>query len=275
VLVWASLHPEHAIERVRFEISFSDLLPQKVLERIGIIFDGKRSQIRFEPRVEHSFRDILVGEVPSNNVQFDSFPIRKGWRSVRMGSGNTVIEAVTMLQNSLVYESADYRSWKMAMSRFISVCGDLIDEAEKSVNAALIIHDYTDRFVFQGVPADAVPELLLKREILPQIPADILSGQDLWHVHRGWFEYQDGEKYLVNQNFDAQQGMTLAGFEARSVQIYTKLELRAEAGPIELSTVATKFIHMHNRCNELVANALTVDMATKIGLGKKGKAFDA
>lgn len=269
---WTSLHSGHAIERVRVEIHFSEALPTKIVDRIGASFDPKRSEIRFEPRAEHQVANFAIAEngaiaIPTTGP----VPMRKGWRSVRLSGPNQPIEALTFEPNSMTYESADYRGWDKAVVRFKKVFGGLLAEAGRAVNANIVILDYMDRFFFQGKPQDADPTQLLRGELLPQIPDQIRSGQDLWHVHRGWFEYFEGDKYLVSQNLDAQDGAPQPDQVKRSVQIYTKLELRAAEGGLEMAMIDAKLEHMHNRCNGVVRDALIEGVARKVGLMKEGE----
>lgn len=268
---WTSLHPDHAIERVRVEIHFSEALPTKIIDSLGASFDPRRSEMRFEPRAEHQLANIDFAENGALTVPAGPVPTRKGWRSVRLAGPNLPVEAITFEPKSMTYESADYRGWEKAVVRFKKVFGGLLAEAGRAVNANTVILDYMDRFFFQGEPKDADPTQLLRSELLPQIPDEVRRGQDLWHVHRGWFEYFEGDKYLVSQNLDSQEGAIQSGQIRRSVQIYSRVELRAAGNGLEMAMIDAKLEHMHNRCNGVVRDALVEGIARKVGLTKEGE----
>jgi hypothetical protein len=61
VLSWKPLTPEHAIERVRFEIQFAEPLPKKVVEQIGIKHDAKAIESRFGERHEQRIAKFTMG----------------------------------------------------------------------------------------------------------------------------------------------------------------------------------------------------------------------
>ncbi len=265
---WLPLGPEHAIERVRFEVRFGEALPKKAVEQIGLKHDAKTTETRFGVRQEQQITNLVVGprgpKVPSGNAGNEV-----GWLSTRVaGVGNAVVEALTLQNSLLSYESGDYRGWTKALTRFQSVCGDLLDEAGKLVNAASVTLEYTDRFVFQGEVSQARPDGLVDAAILALLPESALSGRELWHVHRGWFETLGDDRCLINQNFDAQQGAINFNKEARSIQIFSKCEIRKDGAGIDVPDLVPKFVLLHQRSIGLIASAITDAMRKTIGLGK-------
>ena len=230
-MTWLPLRPEHAIERVRFEVQFSEVLPKKVVEQVGSRHDAKTTDTRFGDRQEQQIAKFVMG--PSGPTVAPSKSGNEvGWLSTRVaGVGNAIVEAVTMQNSLLSYESSDYRGWTKSFTRFQTVCGDLLAEAGNLVNAASATLEYTDRFVFDGDVTQAKPDGLLRAGILALLPESALGGRELWHVHRGWYETIGEDKCLINQNFDAQQGSTDFKKEARSVQIFTNLVFGLYARP--------------------------------------------
>ena len=191
MLTWEPIHPNHAVERLRFEILFSEPLPRKIIEAVGAVFDAKRSDLRFDPREERQVQHFFVG--PNPGIMPQEPMIQNGWQSIRKSAANIPLEAVTFDSSNIVYESTDYRGWQKAFVRFESVCSDMLKAAGEAVNARAIVHDYVDRFVYDGPAGEAVPTEIVRKEFLPQFPKTILMGEELWHSHRGWFEYFDGE----------------------------------------------------------------------------------
>ncbi|MDB5658303.1 MAG: hypothetical protein JWS10_918 [Cypionkella sp.] len=265
-MTWAPLHLSHAVERVRFEIVFSEPLPTKLVDAIGLALDARRTELRFENREPMHVQNFVVGgDIHSQPVHSQ---VQSGWQAIRKSSPTVAMEAVVLNSGRLVYESTDYRGWVKAFSRFKNVCSSMLEDAGRAVNASAVVHDYMDRFIFDGPANLSTPTDLIRHGVLALMPQSVLSGNEMWHTHRGWFEHLHGEKYLINQNLDAQDGTTPYGKIARSIQIYTKLELRAEAKGLDLTSLPSKFDIMHNRCNQLVGLVITEKAADKIGLLK-------
>jgi len=263
------LAPDHAIERVRFEIQFAEALPKKVVEQIGIKHDAKSTETRFGYRQEQQISKLVVGP-GGPTVASGNGGNEVGWLSTRvMGVGNAIVEALTLQNSRMSYESGDYRGWTKSFARFQSVCGDLLADAGNLVNAASATLEYTDRFIFQGEVVQARPDGLLRGEILALLPESALSGRELWHVHRGWYEYLGDDKCLVNQNFDAQQGTIEFEKEAKSIQIFSKCEIRTDGAGFGVADLVQKFTLLHGRSIHLIASTITEEMAGNIGL-KKG-----
>jgi uncharacterized protein (TIGR04255 family) len=265
-LSWAPIHPEHAVERLRIEVRFAEPLPRKIVEAMGLMFDGQ-TESRFRPREEQKATTIVIGPdgqpvVPNG----ESLP-QAGWIATRVATKNDLpLEAVIVNPSILVYESTDYRGWSKAQERFNSVCGSILNEAGRLVNAGVVVQDYLDRFVFGGPIEKAYPREVINEALLEQMPSQVKNAESLWHLHRGWFERINGFDYLVNQNIDAQDGTTPLGKQVRSIQVYTKLELRPVRVGITISELGDHLQVMHDRCNALVAECLNREMADRIGL---------
>ena len=266
---WSPLGPDHAIERVRFEVQFAEPLPKKMVEQLGIRHDSKSTETRFGERQEQKIAKFVFG--PSGaSVAPGNSGNEVGWSSTRaQGVGHAVVEALSLQNSLLSYESSDYRGWTKAVARFQKICGDVLAEAGNLVNAASTTLEYTDRFVFQGVSTDARPDGILDATILALLPDSALSGRELWHVHRGWYEAVGDDRCLVNQNFDAQQGSTNFSKEVRSIQIFSKCEIRKDGLGFGMDEVGPKLQLLHRRSLELISSSIVADLATRIGLKQR------
>lgn len=252
-MTWTTVQPPHAIERVRFEFSFSDPLPKKVVDAASRKFAALSSQLRFEPIQHQQVHRFVIGPTPD---MAPPEPVA-GWQSQRLKvQGKVPAEAVVLNGENLVYESTEYRNWKTANNRFNSVCGGMLEILLNVVDIVSFSHDYTDRFVYRGDLKSSNPLELLDPSIAPLLSEDALSGKELWHLHRGWFETRNGHKYLINQNLDCQEGRDARNEPARSVQIYTKAERRSGLEnllELGLESVASD---LHSICNGYFAKIL-------------------
>ena len=90
-MTWSSLRPEHAIERVKFDVQFAEALPKKVVELVGVRHDAKLIDIRFGPRQDQPIAKIVVGPMGPTVVQSNDV----GWLSVRSaGSATEVVREI-------------------------------------------------------------------------------------------------------------------------------------------------------------------------------------
>jgi hypothetical protein len=193
-----------------------------------------------------------------------------GWLSTRVsGVENAAVEALGLQNSLLSYESSDYRGWTKSFKRFQSVCGDLLVEAGNLVNASSATLEYFDRFIFDGPVSDARPDGLLSDAVLAMLPESARSGRELWHVHSGWYEMLGEDRCLINQNFDAQQGNVAFNKEARSVQIYSKCEIKKDRQGFNTSEIEHKFELLHRRSIELICSTITATMANDIGITRE------
>lgn len=266
-MTWTSLHAEHAIERVRFEVHFAEPLPRKVVEQLGTVFDKGSGDTRFGPRQPQSFAKVVVG--PAGPVVENTAAGNEvGWFATRTtGVNENAVEAANLQNSMMGYESTYYRGWDKAITRFNTVCGTVLAEAGRFVAASSVSLEYTDRFIFEGNPLLAKPDEIVCEEILRLLPESALSGRELWHVHRGWYETVEAERCLVNQNFDAHQAVVPSrARELRSIQIWTKFDIKPDRPGADLGTVIGSYNALHRLANDLVAASITPNMAKAIGL---------
>lgn len=265
-LSWGPVHFEHAIERMRIELRFSEPLTRKLVHQLGLRFDERRVETRFEPRAEQKVFKVSQGPLgPVLETGTDTNEV--GWIARRSATKDNVpLEAVSLENSELAYESTDYKSWSKALARYQSVCGPLAEVAGALVNASAMVLEYTDRFVFDGAADTAEPAGILSSGLVEVLSESAKSGRELWHVHRGWFEDLGSFKCLINQNCDAQEGTTQQGRKARSVQIITKCELRATKLGIEITDAFAQLPSLHSRSKQVLASGITEGLARQIGL---------
>jgi len=129
--------------------------------------------------------------------------------------------------------------------------------------------EYFDRFIFrQEDKNDTVlpaPHMLLKRELTSILSHEAQSGNEPWHLHRGWFEGKEPSRFLVNQNIDAQY-LIENGRQLPSVTIFTKIEQRNPGADLDLSALKRNLDEMHDLSKTIFKNALVDDVARKVGL---------
>jgi uncharacterized protein (TIGR04255 family) len=266
-VTWKPVQQQHAIERVRVELAFAELLPTRVVESAKRDFERLRGQLRFaEPILQetHQFQlqPGLSGAPPVQKIT--------GWQSVREASPGAIVEAVTVNQSGFTYESTDYRGWSTAYKRFHTVSCDFISQFCSVMDIRSFSLDYTDRFIFEGSPDQATPTEIVQPQLLASLTDGAKRGRDLWHVHRGWFQTQDGRSILMNQNIDAQDAKTHTGFDVRSLHLFTRAEFRPKPeqfDPKDLDEIANQ---LHSLCDTHFSSVLTA--AAKRSVGLEGEA---
>lgn len=268
---WAPVQQRHAIERVRFDIAFAEQIPQRVIDAVQRKFEERREQLRFGPVQPAEFHQVSfqVGTPAPSVLQKAG-----GWKSVRNASTGSV-EALIVNQTGLAYESTDYRTWEMALRRFMSVAEFGVEQFAAVVDFRALALDYTDRFVFQGVPVEASPEEILDRALLASVSEGARKGLYTWHVHRGWFDRLDGRTILMNQNVDAVDGKTHTGSDVRSIQIYTRAEFRPEPNQFVTSDLEAIFDQLHTLCNEHFSSIISESARSMVGMRSNGSGTHA
>lgn len=126
--------------------------------------------------------------------------------------------------------------------------------------------EYFDRFNFEGDVEKARPDELLAPRFAEVLALPAKSGQELWHLHRGWFGELGGEVFLVNQNLDANTGQTAEGKPFRTVQIMTKIERRVANGTISLADFASLADKMQTLSKTTLVDVLNETTQLKIGI---------
>ncbi len=257
------MQQSHAIERMRIDIAFAEQLPGRVVESVKRSFEQIRAKARFQEPLPQEHHQIQIQPGVAQPMVTHKVA---GWQSVRESAPGMVVEAILLNQGGFSYESADYRGWETAHRRFLTVAADVISQVASVIDFKAIGMDYTDRFVFQGKPIDAKPEGILQAELLTSISDGARTGQFLWHLHRGWFEKQDGRTILMNQNIDAQEMKSHTGADVRSLQIFTRAEFRPEPEQFDLQDLDKISNHLHTLCNSQFSGILTDDAKQMVGM---------
>lgn len=257
---WAPITPNHAIVRVRIIIFFAEPVTAKIAENLAENID--RRALGFGARTS----------VPANSIEIDSTGIPRvlerltGWQFARDTEAGQTVEALTLNPQFLAYESAEYGRWSEFIERYQQITDEIRLEIKRTIDVKATALEYLDRFVFEGDPDAASPTLLIQRGIVKSLPESILSGQGLWHVHRGWFENVPPHRFLINQNIDAQPYKRADAPERRGIGILTKVEQRPHDGSLDISSFSDDIAHMHDVSNRVVREALIENMRIRVGL---------
>jgi uncharacterized protein (TIGR04255 family) len=264
LLVWRPLHPRHAIERARIIVIFKGQLPAKFLRKLASESEERRLELGFSSmnwREGHTFK---IGN-PAASV--NSGPTQLfGWDWQNLSSGNVPLETLILENENLIYETVDYTHWANFSSRFEGVALPILEKVLGLVDISNLVLEYVDRFVFDGPATEARAEGVLS-EAFVGLPEAARTSSAAWHSHLGWFDEIEGHSMLINQNVDAQDGRFLADSPVvRSMQIYTKTDLR----PIEYENgyegLRSAMSAMHVKSKQLVYDILTPEMRQRIGM---------
>jgi uncharacterized protein (TIGR04255 family) len=264
---WRPIHPNHAIERTRIVVQFTDELPRKTIQKLGEAFDAQRAQFGFGPRSEIKSLSFSL------NVDEPSMPVAmpdlqpSGWQYNREVGKGAIAEAVTLKPEGLVYENTDYVRWAGFWERSSGIIQPLVSEAASITDFKLFALEYFDRFVFVGSPRQADPSLLVSDRLVNTLPNSARDGGEPWHIHRGWFETIDGIRVLINQNLDAQDGFVGKGKPSRSVGIYTKVERRDQSDTVDANQFKEDMKRMHDISKMVFSDAISDEAHEMIGLG--------
>lgn len=261
---WKAIHPGHAIERVRLVVGFSGSIPEKISHKMALDFRSKLTDLNFGGVKDKQVHEVRLG--PSNFQSEFVAPVSAGWQAERQAADGRVAEVLDFDLKSLTYETADYSGWTGFKSRFEEVALSSLDAANSVVDLSSLTIEYIDRFV-----ADADDQIPAPTELIVGLdnwlPPSALSGQESWHLHRGWFEIHDGLKILVNQDLDAQVGSLQSGELIHSVCIYTKIQVSGLQQEVEFDILNPILEVMHTRAVSIFGSALTDDAKKSVGIG--------
>jgi len=99
------------------------------------------------------------------------------------------------------------------------------------------------------------------------LPDAARTSSAAWHSHFGWFEEIEGHSLLINQNIDAQDGvLQIGGDVVRSLQVYTKTDLRPNDFENGYEGLRPSVSAMHTKSKRLVYDILTPEMRRRIGM---------
>jgi len=264
-MTWRPLHSEHAIERVRLIVQFNEQVPAKVVRKMSDALSALRHETRMVgPTPVQGFGFSMVqaegGMIPQPQ------PVTNGWQFTRNATNNAPLEAVFFEGMTLTYETTEYQRWDAFKRRTKKVLDEVLKTACQSVDFQAVSVEYIDRFMYAGNATEARVDDLL-RDVGPMLHPNAVSGKHLWHLHRGWFEdFKDG-KVLINQNFDAQEGV-VAGQKAptRSLQVLTKAELRADSLDLSIEKYEENLETLHNLTKSYFKAAIVETHYESLGL---------
>lgn len=265
ILVWRPVHPRHAIERARIIVVFKGHLPEKFLRKLAPTFETRRLELGFNSMNWREGQFFKIGD-PDVSVNSGSAQLF-GWDWQNLSAGKTPIETLVLENRSLIYETVDYTRWTEFSARFEDVALPILEEVLGLVDISNLVLEYVDRFVFDGDATDARADGVLNDEFVG-LPDAARSGPAAWHSHLGWFEEIEGHSLLINQNIDAQDGRFLHvdGPVVRSLQVYTKTDLRPQKYENGYKGLRSSMNEMHVKSKKLVYDILTPEMRKSVGM---------
>ena len=117
-----------------------------------------------------------------------------------------------------------------------------------------------------GAAGSAAPTALIRDKLIATLSDSAQNGDELWHLHRGWYETAEGIRVLINQNIDANDGQNPKGEPTRVVGVYTKVERRNREEVVDTSLLSEDIAKMHTISKTVFASAITDEMQQRIGL---------
>lgn len=262
-MAWRPISDKHAIERVRVTCVFSLELRPKLIARLADLFEKKRVDLAFGPMQEVKGQGFVVQIGPDGPLPPTAQTVL-GWSFQRKAANGSVLEAVTLENSNLIYESVDYSRWSEFHQRGTTILSEIVNEMLTFDDMAGLVIEFFDRFIFDGAIEKADPRDIL--EIHDDlIPVSALENGNLWHLHRGWFENGSKGKLLINQNLDAQDG-AFNGNAARSVSVLTKIEARGDFWGLTADSLTIDLPEMHTRSKQVLLNVIKKDTAEMIGM---------
>lgn len=263
-MAWRPLHTNHAIERVKLAIQFSESIPAKVSKQMSEAIGMKRHDLRMTGPTPVQTIDLQFTPGMSAPV---AQPASTGWQFTRAAGNGLPLEAVLCDGTLLSYETSEYQRWDVFKRRLSKVLDEPVARAAVSLDLASVVLEYTDRFIFDGAAEQADVEDLLNG-MTAVLPEAALQGRSLWHLHKGWFESEDGGEVLINQNFDAQDGSVPGRSDPiRSIQILNRSELRQHMFPLNIEQLAEHLEVLHNSTKSLFTRALAAKYHSSVGIG--------
>jgi uncharacterized protein (TIGR04255 family) len=243
---------------------FKGELPTKFLRKLAAESETNRVGHGFNSLQWREGHEIQLGGGKSagNKGTHQLF----GWDWQRLSAGNVPVETLVLEDKNLIYETVDYSSWSEFSMRFEEVALPILEDVLGLVDISNLILEYIDRFVYDGPASEARAVGVLADEFAG-LPEAARNSSVAWHSHFGWFEEIDGHSLLINQNIDTQDGQAENdGATTRSIQVYTKTDLRPNENADGYGDLRPVINEMHNRSKKLVSDVLTTEMRVRIGM---------
>lgn len=264
---WTPIHDAHSIERVRIIVRFTDPIPPKLISGLADALEPQKSQWGFGPRKGRQSAELTI-HISGGTLKSGTQGGENGWIFTRNVGPNEIIELLSLEPTQLIYEIAQYKRWDDFMQRFVPLMDVLSAKIESAVDIESLSLEYFDRFTEPSdVVATKVSEVI-KESVISSVPRDVVSGGEMFHIHRGWFEGAESGRVLINQNVDLQQGTTITEEELRSLLIYTKVERRRREGAVDLSNLKTDLDGLHDISKRVLSDVMQEAAQERIGLTK-------
>lgn len=266
-MTWRPITTAHAIERVRFIAQFKQQVSAKMARSMSDAVSKQKADTRLDG--PSPMTTINLGlQVGPDGKQFLAAPPMAndvGWQFIRKAANGMPQEVVAMQDNSLMYETSDYRRWTTFRQRFEKVVAPLL-AIVSTLDVETISLEFFDRFYFDGPPSDALPADLING-IVGLVPEEAASGRSLWHVHRGWFERTEKGSFLINQNFDSVDANPVpAGPTRRFVSILTKAEARSTHYQVDEEAIEPLLDKLHARTKLYFMRAVRPEVLAAVGI---------
>ena len=266
-MVWRPLNPNHAIERAKVTLIFSQDVPDLARSKVMASFDARRADLDFGAvsLIQGAMFSFQFGQAAPAGIQQAPGAVL-GWQFARAAAPGLALEVVEMNGGQMSYESSEYSRWAFFIERLQKVWGDMPDFLGDIVSRKVTVLEYVDRFIYDGDPKQADVRQVLG-DVADVIPEQAASGNRLWHIHRGWFEDLSGEDVLVNVNLGTQDGILgQDGQVLRSLEGLTRVELRHGAGKDNISSLYADLEGLHQVANRTFARALSPEGRAMIGI---------
>ncbi|MFO1210541.1 MAG: TIGR04255 family protein [Amaricoccus sp.] len=264
-VTWEPFTAQHAIERVRIVLHFTQAIQPKQVSSLAALVEAKRAELELGPQTSTN-TNVVELDASTGEARISKQP--SGWSFSKTTSEGAPVEAVLLNPQFLLYEAATYDHWEDFWPRYNAITSDLRARIQSDINVRAVALEYLDRFRFEGDIGAAEPGLLVRDPIVGSLPDSVRSGRELWHVHRGWFEGEEPRRYLVNQNFDAQSVQDPEGAEVRSIALATKVERQSATGDLDISSLPDDIDIMHTLSKRVVRETLSDDMCKRVGLAE-------
>jgi uncharacterized protein (TIGR04255 family) len=265
-LTWRPINPYHAIERARFAIAFSEPVPEKLQKTILQEVDFRRDELGFGQPNPLRGTSIAFQIGPGGPASLQQAAPVTGWQFMRQTDPGLVQESLELNGAELSYQTTEYGRWALFMERLQSVLGDIPAKLGSVLSRRVTVLEYVDRFYFEGDPleSDATPML---GDLLSVLPTDVVAGESLWHIHRGWFENHRGKNVLVNINFGTEDGSVDGSKVVRGLHGLTRVELRHVDENSDVGDLTADLEMLHEVANATFKRSLTQEARELVGMG--------
>jgi hypothetical protein len=262
-MVWKPRNDAHAIERVRVQFHFRDVIPKKGLRRSADVVERNFSSWGFNG---------LESATNSNQIKIDAQlgtlttekSVSSGVKVKRMDNG-VLLEELALVENVFGYLSTTYSAWKNFRDRLKEIAEEPLDLALQSTDLSIIRLDYWDGFEFSGVANEANVTSILRNPDA-SIPSHSIEGKSLWHSNVGWIEQVSGLDLLINRNINTFDKVLEGEPPVRQMGIYTLAEIRLGDSVVSTGEAFSLLEDAHKRSVFVFADCLTPAVVASLGI---------